>query len=733
MRKTAGAADGVGALSFMAVPENINGRSIARFGTFELDRDAGELRRDGLKVRVQDQPMRLLEVLLEQPGKVIAREELQQRLWPADTFVEFDHALNTAVNKLRDALGDSADDPRYLATVPRRGYRFIAPVEEIGSTNGQLGASEGEQGERTVISWRTAGAAVGILAVLVAVYYAGRMSHDTTEKAQVPHRRFTVLHDFPGAIPVISPNGERIAFMPASVMHDSEHPIRIQHLGKATPRPIPETEGAYFGFWSPDSRLLGYFAAGELRVIDTDGGGPRTVCKILGPSYGGAWNPNGQTIVFSAGLGETKLFEVPAQGGTPRAFDLENPENLSGYAFPVFVASQSSPSFLLVQTGTPTSRELGIVELPAREVHRLGRGGPPIGYSDRHILYQEYWPVGDVFALPYSLARSEPTGDPFVVAEQASNVSVAGDGTIVYTPSADLRWQLAWLNRSGERLGYVGEPFDRGLIYPSVSPDERYIVFEAGKPPRDLWLVDTVRSITSLFTTNPAHDTVGIWSRTGREVYFQSMRDGNRDVFLKGLGSGKEPVKIVDRETDVHGNDESPDGSVFLYGVGSPKGDVDLWFAKRRKDGSGYEYFPFLQTPSNEGLGRFSRDGRWVAYRSDESGREEIYIRQFPGGGEVRQVSRHGGTQVRWSRDGAEIFYVEGQTLMSVPVSGSDELVVGKPNELFSHPQLFSHWSWPTYDVSADGQKFLLVETFNPSGSKTHIIQNWFAEFRDRQ
>jgi Tol biopolymer transport system component len=152
-----------------------------------------------------------------------------------------------------------------------------------------------------------------------------------------------------------------------------------------------------------------------------------------------------------------------------------------------------------------------------------------------------------------------------------------------------------------------------------------------------------------------------------------------------------------------------------------------------KEDGPGYQDRPFLNGPSAESFGVFSPDGNWVAYCSNSSGRDEIYVSKFPENTVVRQISRNGGTQVRWSRDGSEIFYVEGQTLMSVAVSLESGLSVGSPEVLFSNPSLFSLWAWPTYDANGDGKKFLLVESVSNSPTKTHVVQNWLAEFRDRQ
>ena len=182
--------------------------------------------------------------------------------------------------------------------------------------------------------------------------------------------------------------------------------------------------------------------------------------------------------------------------------------------------------------------------------------------------------------------------------------------------------------------------------------------------------------------------------------------------------------------------DWSRDGNYIVYEVFDPETEADLWYLERTEDGSGWEPHPFLDTPSNEQVAKLSPDGRYVAYVSDESGQDEVYVQPFPEGGRRWTVSNNGGMGHRWSGDGDELFYVEGtDTLMAVEVSTEGEFSAGTPHRLFRHPGLIPGSYYPRYDISKDGQRFLTAEAVagETAQRSIQVVENWFAEFRGRQ
>ena len=254
----------------------------------------------------------------------------------------------------------------------------------------------------------------------------------------------------------------------------------------------------------------------------------------------------------------------------------------------------------------------------------------------------------------------------------------------------------------------------------------------------DVWVHEVERALRRRLTFDPATDIRPLWSPSGEEITFQSSRQGNSDIFSRPADGTGEPVLLVGTDLGERPYDWSSDGKYLLYTVADRGNGADLWYLKRKEDGSGFESVAFLQTPFNESEPQISPDGRFVAYCSDESGQYEVHVQPFPEGRGKEQVSTNGGCQPRWSKDGKELFYVEGDMLIAVAVRTTPSFSSGSATSLFKDPHLVANANadqiW--YDVSADGQRFVLVGTVETEEDKApsiHVVQNWFAEFRDRQ
>jgi DNA-binding winged helix-turn-helix (wHTH) protein len=242
--------------------------SLIRFGIFEVDLEARELRKRGIKIKMQDQPFQVLAILLERPAQLVTREQLQTRIWAGDTFVDFDRGLNKAVNRIREALGDLAATPRFIETLPRRGYRFIAPIDGSQARTGQL-----------------------LL---------------RSSLLPPPNTSFVPNHF------ALSPDGTRLAFVAAD--SNGREALWVRDLATAGAQQLTGTEGAKVPFWRPDSRRVGFFARGKLNTIDIAGGAVRTLCDAR-VAFGGAWHSD--DIIVFAGQVTGPLNRVPASGGTP--------------------------------------------------------------------------------------------------------------------------------------------------------------------------------------------------------------------------------------------------------------------------------------------------------------------------------------------------------------------------------------------------------------------------------
>jgi DNA-binding winged helix-turn-helix (wHTH) protein len=299
-----------------------------RFGPFEADLQSCELRKHGVRIKLQDQPFRILAMLLQRPGETITREELRQQLWPDGTFVEYEHSLNTSINKLRAALNDSADAPRYIETLQRRGYRFVGAVErplpsstaptEAGAATAKEvldeGAADGAINHRRPLrraAWILLPAAGAIL--LVGAGIAGRWMRSPAQTKRTV--RFSLSAPANWALspapPAVSPDGSSLAFLAA---RDGRRVLWLRPIDAVSSHPILGTEGATTVFWSPDGRFVAFIAGGKLKKVELGTGQLSSLCDAASNSAG-TWHPDG-TILFQPSY-SGPLFRVSADGGVP--------------------------------------------------------------------------------------------------------------------------------------------------------------------------------------------------------------------------------------------------------------------------------------------------------------------------------------------------------------------------------------------------------------------------------
>ena len=489
------------------------------------------------------------------------------------------------------------------------------------------------------------------------------------------------------------------------------------------------------------TRFIGFAAAGELKKVSVQGGLAIRLCELPGTLYGGTWSPDGEVIVFSSGL---LLYEVPARGGTPNLLiSPQEPEGspggpTGGIGDPHFLPSEAGARVLVFDFGSPTEQTMMVQNVETGQRELLGPGAFPFYSPSGHLVYQSGPLTHDLWALPFSLNTLRATGEAFPISQNSRGPTVAVDQTLVYLDSSGSgQQQLVWLDRRGEKTGEIG-PVQEAIGSPALSPDERLVAVTATEGSnQDVWVYDITRGVRTRLSTSPEIENRPVWSPAGDELAFISIRAGNSDIFLRQAdGSGEEKV-LAGTTRREYVSDWSRDGKYLLYHLEGPEPGPDLWYLERNEDGSGWEPHRFSPTPFGEFVPRLSPDGRYVAYVSDESGQAEVYVQPFPEGGRKVTVSSNGGTKVRWSRDGKELFYVEGETLVAVSVSSGSSLSVGSANRLFEHPGLRPGGNYAPYDISADGQRFILAEPVAEGADapepSIRVVQNWYEEFRDRE
>jgi dipeptidyl aminopeptidase/acylaminoacyl peptidase len=368
------------------------------------------------------------------------------------------------------------------------------------------------------------------------------------------------------------------------------------------------------------------------------------------------------------------------------------------------------------------------------------RLGHPMYSRTGHILFERRLTNPGIWALPFSLSRREVTGEPFLVVPGAGAPKVADDGTLVFGyGEVSVPTRLVWVDRAGKIVNNIQpEPLPFQLPSLRLSPDGKQLVQatrELGKT--DYWIVNVARGTrTRLTFDNSARGWFCGWTPNGQRVVYSS---GDTPAIYKiklkaadGSGEASELLNGLDAAF-------SPDGKFVIYATPEPgqqgQRSWNLWYAGTEP---GAKPFPFLVTPKDQRYAEFSPDGNYVAYASDESGRYEVYVKPFPSGEGKLQVSIAGGSVPRWSRRGDELFFVSGNDLMAVHVQTKPSLVLGQPQKLFSRRPVGAdrpEGLYDSYDVSADGQRFVMLQSDEQqtTSQKLTVIQNWFAEFKEKQ
>ncbi len=535
--------------------------------------------------------------------------------------------------------------------------------------------------------------------------------------------------DFNGTypLPAISPDGTRIVF--GARQKGGRAQLWLRRLDSQTAQPLPGTEGAGLPFWSPDSRWIGFGQGSKLKKIDIQGGPPVPVTDLPADFRGGSWNSEG-VIVFGV-LNNGPLLRVAASGGMAVAAS-----SGQSHRYPWFLPDGRHFLYATNQAGDMPV-QVGSLDEPAESGKVVAQAHSPAVYAQGHLLFLR---ENTLMAQPFDAVRLETTGEAMPVAEGVPSftqplrlggfaVSPAGLLTFLSGTNGE-QAQLLWKDRFGKVLGNLGERIPIiGNV--AISPDQKSAAVGFGTV-QDLWIYDAARGLPTRFTFDPAIDREPVWSPDGKTLYFVSARGkGNFNVYRKASnGTGAEELLLEDA-VDKSPTSFSPDGRLLLYSRNDPKTSSDIWILPLTQEAGGAKPEPrvFLQTPFNEARPQFSPDGQWVAYESNESGQREVYAAPFPGPGGKRQISSGGGVKPRWRKDGKEIFYhtEEGQLMAAEVIARNGTLEVGKVQKLFDG---IGNIRGYLYDVSADGQRFLVADEGAATARPLTLLQNWTATLR---
>ena len=523
----------------------------------------------------------------------------------------------------------------------------------------------------------------------------------------------------------VSPDGRHLTFVaPGS---NGKDVLWVRSFDSLAARSLAGTDGAQFPFWSPDSRWIGFFAHySALQKIDITGGPPISVASALAGN-GGTWSRDG-VVVF--GTGATRLlYRVSAAGGEVVPLTKREKAATIGRLAPYFLPDGNHYLYEAPQAGA--GHAVYVSSLDSDTSKLLVHGGTSPAYQQGYLLYL----LGSTLvAQPFDEKRLEIVGDASALAEQVQFFSASQTGAILayWTGAVENLPQLIWFDRGGNRIGKLGDP--ASLFNIRLSPDGTKVAAEivdtqVSGIPSDIWLYDVSRGVKSRLTSGPGSARCPCWSPDGKRIIFSSDRKGQYDLYEKAVdGSGNEEL-VLASEVAKYCQSWSPDNKFVLFMTVSndSSANLDLWtlpLLGERKP------VPYLQTEFAESGSRFSSDGKLVAYASDESGKNEVYVSPFRGSGGKQLVSASGGSTPVWRGDGKEIFYLEADgELMAARVNQNGSTLgidVGLP--LFpTHIQSFLS----TYDASADGRRFVMV-TSTPQRlpSPITVVVNWNAGLR---
>jgi Tol biopolymer transport system component/DNA-binding winged helix-turn-helix (wHTH) protein len=647
---------------------------IYRFGAFELASGPGELRKHGLRLKLQDQPLRLLILLLENAGEVVTREQIQKRLWADDVYVDYENAINSAVRKLRDVLIDTSDNPRFVETLAKRGYRFIAPVSRISPTvavaparavvpadmeePALIGPPEARTKTRK-LPWLLP---IGAL-VVIAMFGGALFWFEHGRRSSEPPLQAVPLTAYPGSesAPSFSPDGNQVAFVWNGEKGENvqtlceacvtgETAIYVQLVGSSKPLRLTTGLGLYlYPAWSPDGRWIAFVRIDSngntsLLLIPALGGAEREVAQLgsfnrsqLGTTMGG-WTPDGRWLLLSMKEGSDRygLFLLSVESGEKRR--LTSPPAVgTGDMFGSISPDGRVIAFSRVQSnGAPGGAPIGDVHTlpltpdfaPKGEPRRLTFDGAGIGgiawtADSREIVFSSNrsgW-----MAL-WRMPRSGSEKPRRLTAAEGANGSLAISpraNRLVYTQAVPMDsniWRLDLANPASPPIPLIAST--RQDYWPRYSPDGKRIAFTSDRSgASDIWLCDADGSNATQLTARGSSSGSPRWSYDGRQIAFDSVSSSSYQIFVVASHGGQSRQLTFD-STNTR--------------------------------------------PS------WSHDGEWIYFASWGTGRDEVW-KMPAGGGIATQLSKNGGVNQVESEDGAQVYYNSGSSLMKAAVDGSGE------------------------------------------------------------
>ena len=599
----------------------------------------------------------------------------------------------------------------------------------------------------TKLHWRSPTVGAAALALILVTAVATWVLKPPAAERPAPLRRFTIST---GQAPLsigtrnrdmaITPDGSRLVYF-AGLGTDRQLYIRALDALEGTP--IRQADRFFEPFVSPDGRWVGFRDEADkmLRKMPIAGGPLVNVTAVGREMIGATWGPD-DTIVFATTEPGTGLQRVPAGGGTPTV--LTTPDKARGeiqHSWPEFLPGGRAVLYTIQSGERGEDFQIAAFDIQSGDTKILVPSGSSPRFSPSgHLVYGA---ENTIRAVPFDPVRLEVLGDPIPLAEGvlmkrnsgAADFSVAADGTLVYIAAGagGLQRRLVWAERGGARRPINAPP--RAYISARISPDGTRVAMALRDQQDDIWIWDFARETLTRLTTDPSNDVAPIWTRDGRRIVFSSLRVTPSPLFVQAADGTGGTERLTEGAEAHMPNTFSPDGGRLIFGAdtGTATGrDLRMLVLDGER-----RITPLIQTPFDERNAEISPDGKWIAFQSNESGTEEVYVRPFPDVESGRwQVSTTGGFHPAWAPNGRELFYVAADgRLMAVDVRSQGGFAAGVPRMLVDGGFYFNLVAQGrSYDISPDGTRFLLIQAPN-TGTQADtagltVVLNWAEELK---
>jgi len=693
----------VGTFQYMS-PEQVEGKEVdGRSDIFSLGAVLYEMATGKRAFEGKSQLSVATAILEKEPEPIAAVKPM--------TPLALDHAVKKCLAKSADERWQSASD-------------LASELEWIGESSLQtVVAAQARTYKkfRERLAWFIASVlAVALIAVAIWSRYSEPSKQTTYFLAPMP---------VPARDVAVAPNGHTVAVV-AYLDSARKNALWIYELGSQSATSLPDTEGASYPFWSPDSRTLAFFADGKLKKLES--GGPVQIICDASSGRGGTWNRDGVIVFTSYADPGRGLYRVSSSGGIPAQISTPDPKrNEQSHRWPQFLPDGKHYLYMAANFGQKGVDAIFVGSLDSNEKRFVVEATANAAYAEPGYLL--FYRNRTLFAQRFDQNRFTVTGEPtsiltdiqynpqvkkavFGASENGLLVAQGGSGVALSQP--------IWFDRTGKELGAVGKPDVYENVF--IAPNGRFVALDKtdlGSQKTDVWTYDLQRQSSKRLTFDPSIDATPVWSPDASQLVFQSNRTNRFNLYMKNADGAQEEKSIVQDEVDIFPNDWSRDGKYFLY-----TRDIDLWFLTLPELKSNL----FLKAPSVLTNGQFSPDGKWTAYASNETGKWEIYVTSFPKARGRWQVSTGGGEQPRWRGDGKELFYLSADgKMMAVPVTTGGNFDASTPVALFqtSPRQPIPRYDLFAYDVTRDGQRFLILTQLKQAETEPmSIVLNWTAK-----